>query len=128
MNRNVPFRQILPILLAVCAPAVLSQIANAQTIYRRMVIGLVATSLLLVGAMPAGDWDLRRNVGNGACFVQPSKSSSVGVLLKTHPTRKAACEDAKARHTDDAADTSKCFTYTTGTKDECKKEGVELND
>jgi hypothetical protein len=94
----------------------------------RTVIGLVAVSLSLMSAAAAGDWDLRRNVGNGACFVQPSESSPVGALLKTHPTRKAACEDAKARHTDDAADTSKCFTYTNGTKDECKKEGVELND
>jgi hypothetical protein len=94
----------------------------------RTLMGLVAASLLLLGAAPAGDWDLRRNSSNGACFVQPSKSSTVGVLLKTHPTRKAACEDAKVRHTDDAGDASKCFTYTTGTKDECKKEGVELND
>jgi hypothetical protein len=89
---------------------------------------VVANLFFVAGASSSSDWDLRRNVGNGACFVQPSDSSPIGQLLKKHPTRKAACEDAKARHTDDAADTSKCFTYTTGTKEGCKKEGVELND
>ena len=90
---------------------------------------IVATNLLLaVGASSSGNWDLRRNVGNGACFIQPSDSSPIGVLLKTHPNRKAACVDAKARHTDDPGDTSKCFGYTTGTKDECKAEGIDLSD
>jgi hypothetical protein len=93
------------------------------------IFAAVALNLFFVAsASSSGDWDLRRNAGNGACFIQPSDSSSIGKLLKTHPTRKAACEDAKARKTDDAGDTDKCFTYTTGTKDECKKEGVDLSD
>jgi hypothetical protein len=92
------------------------------------IVAVLANLFFVLGASSSSDWDLRRNVSNGACFVQPSDSSPIGALLKTHPTRKAACEDAKTRKTDDATDTSKCFTYTTGTKDECKKEGVELND
>jgi hypothetical protein len=91
-------------------------------------IVVLAVNLFFSAGPPSANWDLRRNVGNGACFVQPSDSSPVGELLKTHPTRKAACGDAKARKTDDAGDKTKCFTYTTGTKDECKREGVDLND
>jgi len=94
-----------------------------------IVLTIVAANLLLaVSASSSGNWDLRRNVGNGACFIQPSDSSPIGALLKTHPNRKAACEDAKARRTDDPGDASKCYGYTTGTKDECKAEGVDLGD
>lgn len=95
---------------------------------RTTILAVVAASVFLGAASPSGDWDLRRNVGNGACFIQPTQSSPVGgELLKTHPTRKAACQDAQARRTDDAGDKTKCFTYTNGTIDECKKEGVDLN-
>lgn len=94
----------------------------------KFMIASSITICIFVGgtALPSSDWDLRRNVGNGACFVQPSESSPIGRLLEKHPTRRAACEDARSRHTDDAADATKCFTYTSGTKDECKKEGVDL--
>lgn len=95
--------------------------------YLRAAIG-TATLMVAVGASSSSTWDLRRNVSNGACFIQPSDSSPIGALLKTHPTRKEACEDAKARQTDDAGDTTKCFGYTSGTKDACSKEGVDLND
>jgi hypothetical protein len=87
------------------------------------------TCLLASDASSSGEWNLRRNTGNGACSVQPVESMpQLGAFLAKHPTRKAACEDAKLRHTDDAADTTKCFTYTSGTKDECKKDGVDLPD
>lgn len=80
-------------------------------------------------AWSSGDWNLRRNTSNGACSVQPADSMpQLGAFLAKHPTRKAACEDAKSRKTDDAGDTTKCFTYTSGTKDECKRDGVDLPD
>jgi len=98
---------------------------------RILMLAIVTSAVCLFAlgtASPSSDWDLRRIVSNSACIVQKSDSSSIGELLKTHPTRKAACEDARDRHTDDATDKTKCFTYTSGTKDECKKEGVNLND
>lgn len=83
---------------------------------RSMMAIVIAVNLFSAGGVSAaGNWDLRRNVGNGACFIQPSDSSSIGRLLKTHPTRKAACDDAKARRTDDIGDMNKCFGYTDGT-------------
>ena len=88
---------------------------------------VICSSSTLISSS-AGEWDLRRNVGNGACFIQPADSSPIGRLLQRHPSRVAACEDAQSRHTDDAADANKCYTYTSGTKDECKKENVTLED
>jgi len=77
---------------------------------------------------PSSEWNLRRNVSNGACSVQRAENTSqLGALLAAHPSRKAACEDAKARHADDASDKNKCTAYTNNTKDECKtKESVDL--
>lgn len=74
----------------------------------------------------SSEWDLRRDSMGATCIVQPSESSPIGELLKTHPTRKAACQDARSRYTDDAGDKSKCFSYRPGTIDSCKKEGVDL--
>src|SRR5262249_37381533 len=92
-----------------------------------------ATMALLVTVQtaptaPSSEWNLRRNVGNGACSVQRAESASqLGSLLSAHPSRKAACEDAKTRHADDASNKDKCTAYTSNTKDECKaKEGVDL--
>lgn len=83
---------------------------------------------LVTAAVCSSDWDLRRQQ-NGTCAVQPSGTlPQFGDLLKRHPSRKAACEDAKSRRTDDDQDKDKCFVYTTATKAECKKEGVDLKD
>jgi len=77
----------------------------------------------------AADWQVRRNTGNGACSLQPSDSQPLlGTLLSTKPTKKEACQDAKMLKTDDAADTSKCFTYTINTVALCKAEGVQLTE
>ena len=85
--------------------------------------------LFAMKAWSSGDWNLRRNTGNGTCSVQPADSApQLGAFLAKHPTRKEACEDAKTRKTDDAGDTAKCFTYTSGTKNECKKDGIDLGD
>jgi hypothetical protein len=90
---------------------------------------MVFASLVTTRALSAGDWNLRRNSGNGACSVQPADSMpQLGQFLANHPTRQAACQDAQSRKTDDASDTSKCFTYTPGTKEECKKDGIDLPD
>ena len=93
-----------------------------------MAIKAVAIALVVAAqTAPSAEWNLRRN-NNGACSVQPAENQSqLGALLQTHPNRKAACEDAKTRHNDDASDKNKCTAYTNNTKDECKaKEGVEL--
>jgi hypothetical protein len=85
---------------------------------------------MLVGMsipLRAADWQVRRNTSNGACSLQPSDSQPpLGTLLSTKPTKKDACQDAKALKTDDAADTTKCFTYTNNTVALCKAEGVQL--
>jgi hypothetical protein len=96
----------------------------------RMLVLLTSINLIPAGlASPSDEWNLRRNTGNGACSVQPADSApQLGTLLATHPTRKAACQDALTRHTDDASDTSKCFAYTKGTKDACKADGIQLPD
>ena len=97
-----------------------------------MAIKAVAMALLVSAqapqTAPTSEWNLRRNLGNGACSVQPAENASqLGALLSTHRSRKAACEDAKARHADGASEKDKCTAYTNNTKDECKaKEGVEL--
>jgi hypothetical protein len=89
----------------------------------------VVAGLLVPTVWSSGDWNLRRNTSNGACSVQPADSTpQLGTFLAKHPTRKEACEDAKSRKTDDATDTNKCLTYTSGTKDECKNDGVDLAD
>jgi hypothetical protein len=96
----------------------------------RITIGVFAFGLLFSPpSWSSGDWNLRRNTGNGACSVQPTDSSpQLGEFLARHPNRKTACENAKARHSDDASDKTKCFAYTQGTKDECKKDGIDLPD
>jgi hypothetical protein len=97
-----------------------------------MAIKAAAMALLVTAqtpqTAPSSEWNLRRNVGNGACSVQPAENTSqLGALVATHPSRKEACEDAKTRHADDASDKNKCTGYTNNTKDECKtKEGVDL--
>jgi hypothetical protein len=89
----------------------------------------VVAICLATAQLASREWNLRRNSSNGACSVQPVDSQpQLGQFLATFPTRKAACEDAKARHSEDAGDTNKCFTYTSGTKDECQKDGVDLED
>ena len=96
-----------------------------------LMLSIVVSTICLFSSATASsssDWDLRRSGSNGMCIVQSSDSSSLGELLKTHPTRKAACEDARDRRTDDSADKTKCFIYSPATKDVCKKEGVELKD
>jgi hypothetical protein len=89
----------------------------------------IVICLFTMKAWSSGDWNLRRNTGNGACSVQPADSMpQLGAFLAKHPTRKAACEDAKSRKTDDAGDATKCLTYTSGTKDACKNDGIDLPD
>jgi hypothetical protein len=92
--------------------------------------GVTLALLIFVGMSAllwAADWQVRRNTSNGACSLQPSDSlPPLGVLLSTKPTKKEACQDAKALKTDDAGDSKKCYTYTDNTVALCKAEGVQL--
>lgn len=75
----------------------------------------------------ASDWVLQRATMSGACHVQPAPAKpELGALLASKPSRKAACQEALARKTDDAADTGRCFAYTRGAISECAKEGIVL--
>ena len=93
-----------------------------STMIRAATIGLILTGQ----AVSAPEWNLRRN-NNGSCSVQPADNASqLGALLTAHPNRKAACEDAKARKAEDASDKTKCSGYSNNTKEECKRDGVDL--
>jgi hypothetical protein len=70
-----------------------------------MAIGFVIAIAVVLprSAWSSAEWNLRRNSSNGACSVQPVDSlPQLGEFLAKHPTRKAACEDAKARRTSQA--------------------------
>ena len=91
-----------------------------------LIIGL---ALCATGVTSAADdsWNLRRNLSNGACSVQLSTSMpQLGAFLAAHPTRKETCQDAQSRKTDDASDSTKCFTYTRGSIEACAKDGIAL--
>lgn len=113
----------------------IGQLGSEDSKRRDMEMRRIATVTIVIAwattgiAASSGDWNLRRNTSNGACSVQPADSQpQLGAFLAKHPTRKAACEDARSRKTDDAVDGDKCFTYTAGTKDACQKEGIDLKD
>ena len=91
---------------------------------------ILVVAICLTTAQPASrEWNLRRNTFSGACSVQPADSQpQLGEFLAKFTTRKAACEDAKARYSEDGGDPKKCSTYTPGTKNQCKKDGVDLQD
>lgn len=76
----------------------------------------------------AADWIISRARMSGACHVQPETSRPYlgDPLPGKYPTRKASCERAKALHTNDPADSAKCFGYTQGTIDGCRTDGVAL--
>jgi len=91
-----------------------------------VIIGLVLCATGVTSAADDG-WNLRRNTSNGACSVQLATSMpQLGAFLATHPTRKETCQDAQSRKTDDASDSTKCFTYTQGSIDACAKDGIAL--
>lgn len=93
----------------------------------RALVFIILAQMVCLTPLIAADWQVRRNSGNGACSLQPSDSQPpLGTLLATKPTKKEACESAKALKTDDASDSSKCFTYTNNTVALCKAEGVDL--
>jgi hypothetical protein len=72
-------------------------------------------------------WVLQRATMSGACHVKPQPAvPNLGALLATKNGRKAICEEALARRTTDATESTKCFEYTVGAKQQCKEEGVTL--
>jgi hypothetical protein len=94
----------------------------------------IAISMLLsgCGGTPAergaaSDWVLQRSTSAGACHVKLATAKpDLGELLATKPTRKAACQEALARKTDDATDRQGCLAYTRGAIAECAKDGIAL--
>lgn len=76
----------------------------------------------------AVDWQVRRNVSNGACSVQRADSQPpLGRLLSQHPNRPTACKEAGARYApNEPGNTEKCLEYTRGSRMECKADGIDL--
>jgi hypothetical protein len=61
------------------------------------------------------------------CSLQRSDSvPTLGKLLTSRPTKKAACEAAAGLKSNDVTDSDKCFDYTPNTAKLCKDEGVTL--
>ena len=88
---------------------------------------LSASLLALTHAAHAENYELRKEPSTSVCHVQSETSRpKLGDLLKTHPTRKAACEDAASRYDKDASDQSKCWTYGAGTVAACNDDDVKL--
>jgi hypothetical protein len=89
--------------------------------------GIVFVFVISSGIVADAGWQVRRNIGNGACSLQPADASPIGgSLLITKPTKREACEAAKSLKTDDAADSTRCFDYTPNTMALCHAEGVDL--
>ena len=75
----------------------------------------------------ADPWVLQRATMSGACHVKPEPAlPNLGALLATKNGRKAICDEALTRRTTDVTETTNCFEYTVGAKQQCKNEGVTL--
>lgn len=90
------------------------------------VAAAAALSALTVTPAAAEDWVLRRSTSGGTCWVMKATASPVGTELSRFPTKKQACEDAKARYEAATTETSKCGGYSAGTVAECRAAGVPL--
>jgi hypothetical protein len=95
------------------------------------VVLLIALGIIAVSSAHAADqWTVRRASMSGACHVgKETQSPALGTVLSTSPDAKSACDDAKSRKAksdSEAADKSKCLSYTNGTVDLCKKAAITL--
>jgi hypothetical protein len=85
---------------------------------------IVAIFFYVAPSEASDQWNVCRNVGNGACSLQPSDMNpQLGKVLGTFASKKEGCDEASALHTSDSADTTKCFDYTINTRDICGKAG-----
>jgi hypothetical protein len=94
-------------------------------------LSLAAATLFIAesGVASAETWHVRRNNGNKACSVQVVQEpgqSLMGRFLSEHESRREASANALTRFATDAGNAEQCPLYTGGTRDECRKEGVEL--
>jgi hypothetical protein len=88
-----------------------------------VLVGVVATS---AGIVRAGDWQLRSN-SRGVCSLQPSDAVPLlGQPLGRSPTKREACDAARARREGPPGEKGKCVGYTPNTAKLCASEGVEL--
>lgn len=93
----------------------------------------ILAGFVLMGAFTpkpaqAADWQVRRATTSGACSIQRSDSlPTLGVLLETRSTEKAACEAARDLKSDDFGETNKCQTYTPNTVTFCRNRNVTLS-
>ena len=94
-------------------------------------LGLAAAALFIAesGVASAETWHVRRNFGNKACsvqIVQEPGQNMMGQFLSEHESRREACANALTRFATDTGGAEQCPLYTNGTRQECRKEGVEL--
>lgn len=95
--------------------------------YGGQIAFVAAAMALLPGTASAADWIIARASSSGACNVQEETSRPIlGTPIGKFPTRKAACERAKALKSSDASDTGKCYAYTRGAEQACRQDNVSL--
>jgi hypothetical protein len=88
---------------------------------RAVLLGMIVAMVTTAVPAVAGDWVVARQGSSGICAVQLETSRPIfGNEIAKKPTQDAACQEAKARKTDNPADTKKCFDYLPATKSLCK--------
>lgn len=102
---------------------------------RHAVRFLVLVFLSFVSQVEAApNWAVGRASSHppGACYVgqmpftPPADKQYDKIIAKGLPSKKAACNKAKELNTADPLDADKCFTYSTDSVVECRREGVSL--
>lgn len=90
-------------------------------------LSILAATLAIPVNANALDWVVRKNSSDLNCYIQRADSdgSLAPRVLGTFPSKKLACEKAKALFSDDVSP-DKCQAYTQNSKIECGREGIDL--
>jgi hypothetical protein len=89
--------------------------------------GIAALGLLFAASCAhSAEWSLRKQKMSNVCHVQKTTASPLGETLSEHPSRAAACREARRLHDPELSDSTKCWEYGQGTRDACRQDGVPL--
>ena len=128
IDRIVLYFLVAPVGKSEDIPQSVAQPSKGGFIMRRPGLCLVLVAILIsCGSIARADWMLRVETSSRVCHVQKQTAAPLGIDLHgPFSTRKDACQSAASEYDKTLSDTSKCWTYGSGTVRGCGNEGITL--